>query len=107
MTKRNLINKRKKNVDYTKLYKEALPPHDVEAMRQFAEKREKHQRMQNIMKRKRERDEINNQKQNDKKKKNNEVAMNDVKKRKKKNDVEYNLDKIRNKNKRKIMDSLF
>ena len=68
-TKRNLMNKRKKNIDYTQVYKEALPHHDVEALRQFNEKREKHQRMHDMMKRKQERDEINNIKQNKKKKK--------------------------------------
>ena len=112
-SKQDLTNRRKKNIDYTQIYKEALPSHDVEAMRQFAEKREKQQRMLNIMKRKRERDEINHQKQNEKKKKiynnnNNEIIskINNTKKRKK-NNVEYNIDKIRKKNKRKIIDSLF
>ena len=108
MSKRDLTNKRKKNLDYTKIYKEALPPHDAEALRQFGEKREKQQRMQNIMKRKQERDEMNHQNQNKKIKKNNATVSktNNTVKRKR-NDVEYNLDKIRKKNKRKIMDSLF
>ena len=55
------IKTRRRNIDYTQIYKlDGAPSHDIEAIRQFAEKREQHQRLQNVLKRKKERDQIEN-----------------------------------------------
>ena len=95
-----LKNRRKKNIDYVEVFKDAPPPHDVEALRQFGEKRHEYQRMQDMMKRKRERDELKNLEKKKKKK------QNVVNERKRKSNNEYNIEKIMKKNKRKIIDSL-
>lgn len=97
--KQELKNRRKKNIDYTQVYKEAIPPHDIEALRQIGEKREKHQRMQNIIKRKRERDELVNAEKKAKK-------NNNINEKKRKLNTEFNIEKIMKKNRRKIVDSL-
>ena len=50
------IKTRRRNIDYTQIYKlDGAPSHDIEAIRQFAEKREEHQRLQNMLKHKKER----------------------------------------------------
>ena len=55
--------KRKKNIDYTQIYKlDGIPVHDVEAMRQYAEKRDEYQRTQNMLKRKMEREKFEKRK---------------------------------------------
>ena len=89
---------KKKNIDYTEIYKlDGVPTHNVEAVNQFHEKREGYQRMQNMLKRKEERDMIK------------EMTGNKKTKRKDSNNgesVKRKLDKIRKNKKKKIRNCL-
>ena len=58
-SRRPQIKTRRRNIDYTEIYKlDGAPTHDVEALQQFAEKREEYQRLQNILKRRKEQQQI-------------------------------------------------
>ena len=97
----NLNEKRKKNIDYTQIYKlDGVPVHDMEAMRQYAEKRDEYQRTQNMLKRKMEKEKF------EKRKKNNchmkRMIQNGKKRIMENNDIEI----IKKKNRSKIRNSI-